>query len=169
MYFVASEHIARWKLAYRFIKYGFDPIIRYKGTTATTTVMEMLRAVRAGENVCMFPEGARSWDGVTAPIVGSTGKVIKSARCGLITYRIQGGYFVSPNWSEGGTRRGKIRGKVAHVYTREQIKAMSVEEINAAIAEDLYEDAYDRQEKESWLLVVQTPGIHSEPAAKRDC
>ena len=52
MYFVASEHIARWPLAYKFLKHCFAPIIRYKGTTATATVMEMLRAVKAGRNVC---------------------------------------------------------------------------------------------------------------------
>lgn len=149
MYFVASEHIARWKYAYKFLKYGFAPIIRNKGTTATATVMEMLRMVKKGSNVCMFAEGARSWDGVTAPILASTGKVVKSARCGLVTYRIQGGYFVSPNWSEGGTRKGSIYGKVVNVYTKEQLAKMTVEEINEIITRDLHEDAYERQLKAS--------------------
>ena len=146
MYFVASEHITRWKLAYKFLNYCFAPIIRNKGTTATSTVMEMLRAVKEGKNICMFAEGDRSWDGVTAAISPATGKVIKSARCGLVTYRIEGGYFVSPRWSSSGkTRRGRLYGAPVNVYTPEQIKAMSVDEINAVIARDLYEDAYARQ------------------------
>lgn len=145
MYFVASEHITRWKLAYKFLSYCFAPIIRYKGTTATTTVAEMLRMVRQGKNVCMFAEGARSWDGVTAPILPSTGKVIKSARCGLVTYRLEGGYFVSPNWSSSNLRRGRLYGAPVNIYTAEQLKEMTVDEINAAIARDLYEDAYARQ------------------------
>lgn len=145
MYFVASEHITRWKLAYKFLSYCFAPIIRYKGTTATTTVAEMLRMVRQGRNVCMFAEGARTWDGVTAPILPSTGKVIKSARCGLVTYRLEGGYFVSPNWSGSNLRRGRLYGAPVNVYTAEQLKEMSVDEINEAIARDLYEDAYARQ------------------------
>ena len=80
MYFVGSEHISRWKVAYPLLKWAFQPILRYKGTSAASTVMEMLRALRKGSNVCMFPEGARSWNGITAPILPSTGKVIKSAK-----------------------------------------------------------------------------------------
>ena len=147
MYFVASEHIARWKIAYKFLKFAFDPIIRYKGTTATASVIDMLRAIKNGANVCMFAEGARSWDGITQPISPATGKVIKKAKCALITYKIQGGYFVSPNWSQEGLRRGPIYGAPVNVYTKEQIENMSVEEINAVIQKDLYEDAYERQLK----------------------
>ena len=118
MYFVASEHIARWKNAFKFIRFGFDPIMRYKGSVAASTVMEVLRRVRAGNRVCIFAEGARSWDGITNPILPATGKMVKSARCALVTYKIVGGYFASPNWSEGcGTRRGFIRGDVVNVYT----------------------------------------------------
>lgn len=145
MYFVASEHISRWGIASKLINHIFAPIIRYKGTTAASTVMEMIRKVREGKNVCMFAEGARCWDGVTAYIQPATGKVIKSAKCALVTYRIEGGYFVSPNWSEGGTRRGPISGNLVNVYTKEQIASMTVEEINRVIAEDLYEDAYAKQ------------------------
>ena len=145
MYFVGSEHISRWKIAYPLLKWAFQPILRYKGTSAASTVMEMMRALRKGGNVCMFPEGARSWNGITAPILPSTGKVVKSARCGLVTYKIEGGYFASPNWSEKGTRRGRVRGAVVHTYSAEELSTMSVDEINAIIDRDLFEDAYARQ------------------------
>lgn len=145
MYFVASEHISRWKIAYKLIQYILKPIMRPKGTTASSTVMEMIKTLRSGTNVCLYPEGARSWDGVTAPILASTGKMVKSAKCGMVTFRIEGGYFVSPNWSFGNSRKGPIRGNVVNVYTAEQVAAMSVDEINEAITTDLHEDAYERQ------------------------
>lgn len=145
MYFVASEHIARWKLVYKFLRYGFEPIVRYKGTVAASTVKEVLRKLKAGSNVCIFAEGNRSWDGVTGPILPSTGKVVKTARCGLVTYRIRGGYFATPRWGTSGVRRGYLHGAPVNVYTEEQIAAMSVDEINAAINRDLYEDAYETQ------------------------
>ncbi len=147
MYFVASEHIARWENAFKFIKFGFDPIMRYKGSLAASTVMEVLRRVRSGNRVCVFAEGARSWDGRTGPILPSTGKMIKSARCALVTYKLTGGYFSSPNWSEGNNRRGKIEGSVVNFYTAEALAAMSVDEINEIICRDLHEDAYARQAK----------------------
>ena len=83
MYFVASEHVARWKTLYRFLKYAVEPIMRLKGTVAASTVMEVLKKVKAGNSVCIFAEGVRTWDGVTCPILPSTGKLVKSARCGL--------------------------------------------------------------------------------------
>ena len=147
MYFVASEHIARWKTLYKLLQYIQEPIIRYKGTVAGATVMEALRKIKAGANVCIFAEGIRSWDGVTCPILPSTGKMIKSARCGLFTYKITGGYFTSPGWSDKGIRKGPLYGAPVNVYTKEQIASMSVEEINTVIDRDLYEDAYERQLK----------------------
>lgn len=145
MYFVASEHVARWKTLYRFLKYAVEPIIRLKGTIAASTVIEVLRKVKAGANVCVFAEGVRTWDGVTCPILPSTGKLIKSAKCGLVTYKITGGYFVSPGWSQSNLRKGYIHGAPVHIYTKEDIAAMSIDEINAHINEDLYEDAYATQ------------------------
>ena len=149
MYFVASEHIARWKRAFKWIDFVFAPIMRYKGTVATSTVVEILRRVRKGANVAIFAEGARTWDGVTGPILPSTAKLIKSARCGLVTYKLVGGHFVSPMWSGSNTRRGYCHGEVVTVYTKEQLAAMSQEEIYEAINRDLYEDAYARQVRES--------------------
>ncbi|MBR5520083.1 MAG: 1-acyl-sn-glycerol-3-phosphate acyltransferase [Clostridia bacterium] len=145
MDFVASEHISRWKNAYRFLRFVFAPILRKKGTVASATVMEVMRKLRSGQNVCIFAEGARTWDGVTAPIAASTAKLVQSARCGLVTYRIVGGYFVSPNWSEKNLRRGPIRGEIVGVYTAEELAAMSQAEVLALIECDLHEDAYARQ------------------------
>lgn len=145
MYFVGSEHIARWKIAYKLLKFGFEPIIRYKGTVAATTVIDILRKLKNGDNICLFAEGVRTWDGVTCPILPSTGKMIKRCGAGLVTYKITGGYFIRPNWSEGKTRKGYIHGAPVNVYTKEDLANLSVDEINEIIKRDLYENAYERQ------------------------
>ena len=145
MYFVGSEHIARWKLLYKFLKYAFEPILRYKGTLGASTVKDVLKAAREGKRVCLFAEGARCWDGVTREILPSTGKMIKTARCALVTYKITGGYFISPRWSGPNTRRGHLHGAPVRVYTAEELAGMSVDQINAIIVNDLHEDAYERQ------------------------
>ncbi|MBQ7352211.1 MAG: 1-acyl-sn-glycerol-3-phosphate acyltransferase [Clostridia bacterium] len=147
MYFVASEHITRWGMAYKFIDYVFEPIIRHKGTIASSTVMEILRKIKNGDSVCMFAEGVRSWNGITGTILPSTAKVIKSAKCALVTYKIKGGYFVSPGWSEKGTRKGYVEGSVVNVYSKEKLAEMSVDEIYKIINADLFENAYETQEK----------------------
>lgn len=144
MRFVASEHVARWGFLYKLLKFCFDPILRYKGSLATNTIREMFQSLKNGQNVCIFAEGIRSWDGLSNPILPSTGKMVKSARCGMVTYRLTGGYFASPGWSES-TRRGEVNGSVISVYSKEDMAKMSADEINAIIVRDLYEDAYERQ------------------------
>ena len=144
MYFVGSEHIARWKI-YPLLRWALEPIIRHKGAPATAAIMEMLRKVRQGANVCMFAEGVRTWDGVSCPIQPATAKLLKTAGCGLVTYRLTGGYFASPMWCGAGVRKGPVRGAPVRVFTKEQLKEMSAEEIYQVICEDLYEDAYARQ------------------------
>ena len=145
MYYVASEHIARWKHGFKLLNWALAPILRKKGTSAASAIIDILRKVRKGANVCMFAEGVRSWDGLSCPITSTTGGLIKAARCGLVTYRISGGYFSSPMWSTKNTRRGYLHGEPVHVFTAEQIAAMSEDEVNRIIREDLYEDAYARQ------------------------
>lgn len=145
MYFVGSEHIARWKLAYAFLKHCFAPIMRPKGASAAATLMDMVRYLKKGSNVCLFAEGVRSWDGRTSNIVPATAKLVKAAGCGLITYRIEGGYFASPMWSGASVRRGHWHGAPVHIYTKEDLEAMSPQEIYSAILNDLSEDAYSRQ------------------------
>ena len=145
MYFVGSEHISRWKYLGKLIKFLFEPIMRYKGSVASSTVMDILRKVRKGNSVCVFAEGVRSWDGTTSPILPSTAKLIKKANCGLITFKITGAYFVSPMWSGASLRKGPVHGEIANIYTKEQIAQMTNDEVYAAIVGDLQENAYERQ------------------------
>lgn len=148
MHFVASEHVARWKFLSTLINFAFAPIWRYKGSVAASTVINVFKKIKEKKNVAIFAEGARTWDGITGPILPSTGKMVKKARCALVTYKIVGGYFASPRWSQSNTRKGYVHGAPVNIYTMEQLEAMSVDEINAAINRDLYEDAYERQLQE---------------------
>lgn len=145
MRFVASGHIARWGFTYKLIDFLLSPIIRQKGAPATTAIKEIMKTCKNGGNVAMFPEGVRSWDGAMSPILPSTAKMVRGLGCGLVTYRIQGGYFSSPMWSGKGTRRGPIFGEVVNVYTKEQLKAMTNEEVYEAIVADISVDAYEEQ------------------------
>lgn len=162
MYFVGSEHIARWKLAYKFLKTCFAPIMRPKGAPATSTIMEMIKLVKSGASVCLFAEGVRTWDGRTCPILPSTAKLIKSLGCGLVTYKLTGGYFVSPMWGGASVRKGSLHGGPVHVFTKEQLKAMSTDELYQILIADLSEDAYERQLANPQKYKGKNPAEHLE-------
>ncbi len=144
MYFVSSEHVFRKGFLSWLLVYLFAPIARVKGMTDATAALNIIRTIKKNINVCLFAEGNRSYNGVTGPIFPATGKLAKATGASLVTYRFEGGYLTTPRWSRS-TRKGNMRGYVVNVYSPEQLKAMTPEEVNEHIREDIMEDAFDRQ------------------------
>ena len=147
IYFVASEHLTRKGLATKLLMYFFRPIIHMKGRQGAKTVKQMLRTLQEGNSVCVFPEGNRSFNGVTMKMQASIARVAKKAKVKLITYRVEGGYLTQPRWATN-LRKGKLRGRLIHVYTPEELAQMSDVQLSDAITADLHEDAYETQKKE---------------------
>ncbi len=144
MFFVASEHVFRFRLGGWLLQRLFAPISRIKGATDASAAMDVIRTLRTGGNVCLFAEGNRSFNGVTGPIFPATGKLAKASGAALVTYKLEGGYLTTPRWAKT-QRRGRMRGYCVNVYSAEQLKAMTAKEVNQAIANDLLEDAFTRQ------------------------
>lgn len=143
MYFVCGEHLFRTKHA-KAMQYFLDPIPAPRGGPMSGTVLEMLRRLKNGNNIMIFPEGSRSFNGETIEVSDSIGMLVKRAKCALITYRTRGGYFIAPRWAYH-FRKGHAEGAVVGVYTSEQLAGMSAEEITALINTDLHENAYETQ------------------------
>ncbi len=162
-YFVASEHLFRMGIKTKLINRYFEPIPRSKGSSAVDTVLKCLRHFKAGDSVCIFAEGDSTWNGVTQDIVPSTANLAKSSRVALITYRFEGGHLSNPRWGKG-IRTGKMRGGVVNIYTPEQLKTMTVEEIHAAIDRDIYENAWERQSKENVAFKGKNRAVRMESA-----
>ena len=147
IYFVATETVARMGMLGWLVRRYFDPILHRKGVQGAATVRAILSRIRDGSSVALFPEGNRSFNGLTCPIPPATGKLARICGATLITYRLTGGYFTSPRWGRG-LRRGRLTGKVAGVYSPDDLKSMSAVEVQAAIERDLGTDAYEEQKNE---------------------
>jgi len=144
MYFLASEHAFRAGFASKVLKTLFDPIPFNKARADVFAIKEMIRRLRAGENVCVFPEGDMSFAGTTMPISASIAKLAKTSGADLITYRLEGGYFTSPRWAKT-LRKGEIGGEAIRRYSSHELKEMSEDQVLQVIERDLHEDAYQRQ------------------------
>jgi len=148
LYFVASEHSMRAGFASKLLKYFFDPIIRTKATVGASTVIKIKKRLNAGHNVCLFAEGEQNACGVNRKILKSTAPVVKMLGVRLVTFRIHGGFFSSPRWSRT-DRKGRIWCEVVNIYSPEELKAMTDDELDERINADIFVDAYaenaDRQ------------------------
>lgn len=143
--FVASDHVLRQGLLTKLATRYSSMIIHRKGAgTGMRSAMEILKALKAGDRVGLFPEGNRTFNGVTGDIPAVTGKLARTAGVPVITYRLEGGYFTQPRWGLG-FRRGRLRGRLVHIYEPEELAGMTNEEMLARIKEDLYEDAFAAQ------------------------
>lgn len=147
MHFVASEHLFRLGWVSTIIQYITDPIPRRKATSGADTAMACLRKLRNGRNVCLFAEGECTWDGVTAPIVPSTGRLAKMANATLLTCRLEGAYLTAPRWGKG-LRPGKMSFRVVGSYSPEELKQMDGEQIEALIQRDIHFDTWESQKEE---------------------
>ncbi len=147
MCFVCGEHLLR-KGYGRLLRVLADPVPVPKGGTTVRASIEIMKRLKAGVNVCMFPEGKRSFHGVTIPSSEALGALVKKAGCALVTYRIRGGYFTYPRWARDRHRKGYVDGSVIGVYSSGQLAEMSAREITDLINRDTYEDAYETQRRE---------------------
>lgn len=143
--FVGSANILSGPVG-RLIGFLTGLIPRGKGAAADDTVELIIKNLNAGIDVAMFPEGNKSWDGVTGFISKRTAEIFKQAKCGLVTYRFDGDYLRSPRWARN-KRRGKVFGRVINEYSQQQLERLSVDEIYQIIVTDLQADAYQYQDE----------------------
>lgn len=141
---VASEHLFRLGFVSKIIRYIADPIPRRKATTGADTAMACLRKLRQGESVAIFVEGECTWDGITAEVIPSTGRLAKMSKATLLTCRLEGGYLTAPRWGKG-IRPGKMSGRVIGVYPPEELKTMDPDQIEELVRRDIHTDIWQQQ------------------------
>lgn len=72
------------------------PVRRYRVDPQAVRVV--LRKLAAGEVVCIYPEGERSWDGTLQPFRAGTLRLMLRAGVPVIPVGIEGMYGVWPRW-----------------------------------------------------------------------
>ena len=145
VYYLATEDIFSLGFLSSLLRFAVAPIPIKKQTTDIAAVKTCYKVAKEGGTIAIAPEGNRTYSGKTEYMNPAIATMAKKMKLPIVLYRIEGGYFVSPNWSEGAVRRGYLYGAPVNIYTAEQLEQMSVAEINEIINRDLHEDAYERQ------------------------
>ena len=106
------------------------------------TIKEIARILRAGGRVILFPEGMSSIGGGNQPCAIGSGKLLK--HFGVPVYRtlISGGYLTSTKYCLD-ERPGQVHVVVDRLFTPEQLKQMSADEIQLALDQAIQHDDYD--------------------------
>lgn len=121
-------------------------IPKTKAMSDASTVKSLFHVRNRGDVVGVFPEGMRCWDGKTEKILYPTAKVLKSMRVPVVSFRFNGAYLSHPRWALK-SRRGKIQVNYGILFTPEQLKALSVDEIYERMCAELSTNEYSWQEE----------------------
>jgi len=105
------------------------------------TIKEILRVLKAGGRICIFPEGMSSISGANQPVAIGTGKLIKKAKLPVYYSVIRGGYLTSPKYNLR-DRCGRVEVEVDQLFTPEDIAGMTPAQIEAIINKAIYHDDY---------------------------
>ena len=100
----------------------------------------ILRTIRRGYPVVIFPEGRLSPDGRSNPIVESGAALYRRLKAPLVLVRIDGAYWAHPKWRRK-RFRSDIRLSVRRVLRPEELAAMTDAQLDELIRSELYNDA----------------------------
>ena len=111
-----------------------------------------LTVLRSGGILAMMPEARLSTTGRFEDIQEATYSFIKKAGVNVYTIKINGDYFADPKWGKGFRRGSVVEAEFDLLYTADQVKALSLDEMKAGIEQRISYDEFQ------WL--AQRPDIH---------
>ena len=119
-----------------------------KFCTDTTLVRDILHTVKKlKSNVIMFPEAGYTLDGTTTTLSDTLGKCVKMLGIPFVMIKTYGAFSRDPLYNNLQRRKVKVSATVEYLLSKEQIAAMSPEEIQAVIDEQFSFDSFKWQKE----------------------
>ncbi len=144
--FVISDHLTSNRFAESFLKKVAGAIVKHRDRPSSDLSKQVIASIKSGIPVSIYAEGAMTPNGETGFFSPRTGQLIKDSGAALITFKLTGGYMHAPKWARM-IRSGPVHGKVVREYSPQEISEMTVEEVNSAIAKDIYHNDYAHQKQ----------------------
>lgn len=144
IYFVATEDIFSTKYLSKFLRFWFAPIPINKTDMDLSSIKTCIKVAKEGGNICIAPEGNRTFNGATGYIKPAIVKLVRVLKLPLMIIRIEGGYGVQPRWTDK-ARKGEMSAKVYKVIEFEEYSKYSDQELFEIIKEGLYVNDFVNQ------------------------
>ena len=146
VFFITSDAVFRYPF-FKFIVQLVGAIPKTKAKSDIDALKNIIRIKDQGGVIGIFPEGRRTWDGVTLPLVYSTAKLIRMLKIPVVTLVFKGGFLSQPRWGFH-IQRGRVELDYNLLFTSEDLKGMKVDEIHRKLADGLRFNDIEYQKKE---------------------
>ena len=111
----------------------------------TNLVKNIQRVMKRKGILVLYPEARYANVGTSSELPASVGKLIKLLKVPVVVINMQGNYLQSPIWNLSKRKGVKLNTTITKVLTPDQIKEMSVDNINSVIADKMQYDEYKYQ------------------------
>jgi 1-acyl-sn-glycerol-3-phosphate acyltransferase len=125
-------------------------------------VKNMFRASKKGRVIVLYPEARYSLCGTQAVLPDSLGKIILKLNIPVVMLICHGHHINSPFWNVGSRGVKPVEAKMKLLYSKDDLKNLSVEQINQELAQAIVYDDYAWQ-KEKGIRVKykkRAEGLH---------
>ncbi|MBQ8994996.1 MAG: 1-acyl-sn-glycerol-3-phosphate acyltransferase [Oscillospiraceae bacterium] len=147
--FVISSHFFHNSVLNKFFRF-IGAISKKQFVPDTVSVRKVLRQVRQGHSIAIFPEGQTCYSGENAAIDPGIGKLAKLLGIPVVNVQIRGNYLRRPKWATGKTYPSIVEAKTSLLLTKEQIAEMSAEEIGTVIISGISYDEFVWQKEKMY-------------------
>ena len=137
-------------------------ICKRKFTNDVTLIRQLKRVAQNGDVAVIYPEARYSLCGTTAVLPSGLGKLCKMLDIPVVTFICHGHHVNSPFWNLHDRGVKPTEAELTLIYTPEQLKDASAEDINAKILEMFQYDDFAWQ-KERGIRVTypkRAEGLH---------
>ncbi len=125
-------------------------------------VKSINKVLKRGDVLSMYPEARYTPCGTTSFLPDSLGKLIKMNKVPVVVAIHHGNHLHTPFWNYRKARKVPLHTTYTKILTPEQIKTMSVAEINAAVKKAFAYDDYQYQ-KDNGIRITEpyrAEGLH---------
>lgn len=102
-----------------------------------------LRVLKNGGILAMMPEARLSTTGRFEDIQDNTFSFIKKCAVPVYTVKLQGDYLSNPKWGSGFRRGSLVEAQLDLLFSAEDVRQLSVEEIKSGIQQRLYYNEFE--------------------------
>jgi len=144
-HFVSSDAAFR-NPVFNFFLTRLGTIPKKKNMRDTQVIRDIVSVIRQGENVGIFPESVRNWDGSSFPLDISIIKLIKLLKVPVIVPILKGMNLFNPRWSPH-LRRTKLEVDYHLLFTKEDVIDLDENKLFDLLSNTLKHDEIEYQRK----------------------
>lgn len=135
---VAGAYLFKTRFMRALLSKGCTAIPKQQGRSDVSMVKNVLKALRDGDSVGLFPEGTRTWDGEMMNIsYKPLSKMIRMFKMPVLFVHLEGGFAHQPRWADC-KRKGPTIVNVKHLLTADDIASMDLATLMSTVEEYMH-------------------------------